>query len=76
MFHILDSIHSLDPATAEFLWTTSVSTLLVLAGAIALWMLPWSDEEIEEVDQSFRKLVGQISVPQAQARTPLVQLPR
>ena len=40
MFHMLDSIHSLDPATAEFLWTASVSTLLVLAGAIALGCCP------------------------------------
>ena len=76
MFHMLDSIHSLDPATAEFLWTASVSTLLVLAGAIALWMLPWSDEEIEEVDQSFRTLVGQITVPRAQPRAPFAPVQR
>lgn len=76
MFHMLDSIHSLDPATAEFLWTASVSTLLVLAGAIALWMLPWSDDEIEEVDQSFRKLVKHVADSRPQPRAPLAHVQR
>ena len=76
MFHMLDSIHSLDPATAELLWTASVSTLLILAGAIALWMLPWSDDEIEEVDQSFRQLVNQMTVSRPQPRAPLAHVQR
>ena len=50
MFHLFEFIQSLDPATAEFLWTACVSTLLVLSTAISIWVLPWSDEEIARVD--------------------------
>jgi hypothetical protein len=76
MFHLLEILQTLDPATAEFVWTASVTTLLMLSTAIALWMLPWSDEEINEVDQSFNKLVSQITIPRAEPRSRLAQIHR
>jgi hypothetical protein len=76
MFSLLDSILTLDPATAEFLWTASVSTLLLLAGSLSIWMLPWSDKEIDEVDQSFQRLVGQITIPQTELRSGLLSARR
>ena len=76
MFSLLESILTLDPATADLLWTASVSTLLLLAGALSIWMLPWSDEEINEVDQSFQRLVGQITIPRAELRSGLLSARR
>lgn len=76
MFHILESVLSLDPATADIVWTATVSTLLVLAGAVSIWMLPWSDEEINEVDQSFKKIVKQVTMQRPEHRSRLVGIRR
>jgi len=76
MFYLLESLQTLDPATAELVWTASVSTLLVLSSAIALWVLPWSDAEISQVDQSFHKMVRRITIPRAEPRAHLVTIRR
>ena len=76
MFHLLEALQTLDPATAEFVWTASVTTLLMLSTAIALWMLPWSDEEIAAVDRDFNEFVSQITIPRAEPRSRLAEIRR
>ena len=39
----------MDPATLDMIWTAVVSTLLISAGTLTIYMLPWSDAEIEAV---------------------------
>ena len=43
----------LDPALLDSLWTLSVGGLLMAAGTITLWALPWSDHAIRETDKAF-----------------------
>ena len=45
----------LNPATIEQIWTLSVITLLMTAGGLTIWLLPWSDEEILAVHQTVKK---------------------
>ena len=76
MFQLFDFIQSLDPATAEFLWTACVSTLLIVSTGISIWMLPWSDREIAEVDESFEKALARIRQTRPTIRTRLVEIRR
>ena len=47
----------LDPATAELISTMTVATLLTIAAAMSLAQLPWSDEEIAQVDHQSHQLL-------------------
>lgn len=40
---------ALDPSFLELVWTLAVTTLLLVAGTITVWVLPWSDQELETV---------------------------
>lgn len=42
----------LDPATIELIWTLSVTTLLMVAGGLTIWLMPWKDEEIMAVHRT------------------------
>jgi hypothetical protein len=46
-----------DPALLELAWSLSVGALAMLASAIALVALPWTDAEIAAVDDEARLLV-------------------
>ena len=46
----------LDPGTAELLWTTTASSLVLVAGALTLLALPWRDDELQAVDDTVRNL--------------------
>ena len=55
---LLSSLHgTADPSFSEALWTLSVCTLLMMAGALAMAMLPWTDRDIARVDTSARSLL-------------------
>lgn len=56
MLNLLATTLSLDPITLDLMWTVLVTTLLLIGGVVTLARLPWSDEEIEEVDSAFRAL--------------------
>ena len=66
MTHTLDSILILcgsllrtsDPAFADALWTATVCSLLMLAGCLAMAMLPWTDREIARVNTTARSLLS------------------
>lgn len=45
---ILQSI-GLEPALIDLLWTAAMTSLLLLAGSMTVWILPWSDRELEDV---------------------------
>ena len=57
MTQLISFLATLDPATIESGWTALMAVLLVGAGVITLLLLPWSDEQIQAVDQSFRVAV-------------------
>ena len=42
----------LNPATAELIWTLTVTTLLLASGGLTIWLMPWSDEEIMAVHRT------------------------
>ena len=51
---LLTSLHgTTDPAFAEALWTATACILLMMAGVLAMAMLPWTDHEIDRVDPNF-----------------------
>lgn len=59
-------VHGLiDPATVEMIWTMAVSALLLLAGTLTIYILPWSNAEIDAVYSSFSQLPSRIptSIP-------------
>ena len=49
-----------DPMTAETLYTALTCAGAITMGLLALSMLPWTDAEIEEVDQSARRMLIQL----------------
>jgi hypothetical protein len=54
---LFTALFDLDAATADLLWTATMCTLLLAAGGVTLAMLPWSDREISDVDDTFRGLL-------------------
>jgi len=46
-----------DPALSSLLWTCFSALTLIASAAMALAMLPWTDEQISAVDDEFRSLV-------------------
>ena len=44
----------LDPATTEFIWTLTITGLLMEAGSLTIWLMPWSDAEILAVHQTVK----------------------
>lgn len=53
----------LDPTLANLLFTGAVCTFVVGVSAMALSMLPWSDEELSQVDQAAGRWLFQVAVP-------------
>ena len=49
-----------DPMTAETLYTALTCAGAITMGLLSLSMLPWTDSEIEEVDQSARRILTQL----------------
>jgi hypothetical protein len=64
---LLTSLFELDAATADLVWTGVMCTLLLAAGGVTLAMLPWSDSEISDVDDTFRGLLTSVGVAPAGA---------
>jgi len=64
---MLSSLTTIDPATLDLIWTTSVSSLLLICGGLTLALLPWRDEEIEAVEHSFRSACSLATAPRRQA---------
>ena len=50
-----------DPNTALTLQTLLLCGMVLLAGAVALLSLPWTDAEIAQVDREARNLVRPLS---------------
>lgn len=53
---LLTTLLAIDPMTADLIWTVTVCSLVLAAGGLTLAMLPWTDQEIARVDNSFRAL--------------------
>jgi hypothetical protein len=49
-----------DPATANLVFTALSCAGAISLGLLSLCMLPWTDAEIEEVDQSAQQLASQL----------------
>lgn len=47
-----------DPSVATLLWTCFSTLVLLASGAVALAMLPWSDEQVRAVDDEVRALAA------------------
>ena len=50
-----------DPAAADLVFTALSCAGLITMGLLGLFVLPWTDEEIERVDQSARQLAQQLN---------------
>jgi len=57
---ITDAI-ALDPLAVDALLTFGLAGMLVVAAVVVLAMLPWTDQQIEEVDAEARRLAGGIA---------------
>ena len=57
----------IDPSTFELVWTMGITMFLLLAGTLTVWMLPWSDSEIDAVYNS----ITQNFSPQAKPAAPI-----
>ena len=42
--------------TTDLVFTIALSALLILSGAIALWILPWSDTDVAETTRALGSL--------------------
>jgi hypothetical protein len=61
----------LDPATIELIWTLSVTTLLMAAGGLTIWIMPWKDEEIMAVHRTVSSVAAaHLPIPLANAAMP------
>lgn len=61
MLELLSTAFALDPITVDLIWTVAMCSLLLLAGAVSLAMLPWTDAEIEDVDQAFQAFCAPVA---------------
>jgi len=52
-----------NPSNVDLIWTITVSTLLLIGGGISIWLLPWSEAEIQDVHNSARKLASNPMAP-------------
>jgi len=43
-----------DPALFHAIWSIAMSIMLLMAGGLTLAILPWSDDEIDQVDNAAR----------------------
>lgn len=50
-----------DPATADLVFTALSCAGLIAMGMLGLFVLPWTDEDIERVDRSARQLAQQLN---------------
>ena len=57
----------IDPITFELVWTMGISMFLLLAGTLTVWMLPWSDSEIDAVYNSITRNLS----PQTKSTAPI-----
>ena len=60
MFEVIFTHGLFDPATIEVLWTMAVSSLLLLAGTLTVYILPWSNAEIDAVYNTFAQLPSRL----------------
>ncbi len=64
----------LDPATIELIWTLSVTTLLMVAGGLTIWLMPWKDAEIMAVHRTVKSVAAaRLPVPLTTAAMPAAQ---
>ncbi|MCB9779786.1 MAG: hypothetical protein H6742_14570 [Alphaproteobacteria bacterium] len=54
----MTALTHLDPALFELLLTTGLSLGLIASAALTIAALPWSDDEIEQVDSHARRLAA------------------
>jgi hypothetical protein len=50
-------LNLIDPATADLIFTFAVSGALLGASALAIWMMPWTDAEIEATEAAADRLL-------------------
>jgi len=47
----------IDPATFDLVWTMAMAAMLLLAGTLSAYILPWSDAEIDATYNSIHNSV-------------------
>ena len=52
---------SLDPVTADLIFTALTAALLLAGGVFALRLLPWTDAEIDAADRAARSEARRLS---------------
>lgn len=50
-------LNLIDPATADLIFTFAISGALLGASALAIWMMPWTDAEIEATEAAADRLL-------------------
>jgi hypothetical protein len=50
-------LNLIDPATADLLFTLGVTGTLLGASALSIWMMPWTDAEIEATEAAADRLL-------------------
>ena len=50
-------LNLIDPATADLIFTFAISGTLLGASALAIWMMPWTDAEIEATESAADRLL-------------------
>jgi len=50
-------LNLIDPATADLILTFAISGALSGASALAIWMMPWTDAEIEATEAAADRLL-------------------
>jgi hypothetical protein len=58
----------IDPATLDLVWTLAAAGGLVGLAALCLFALPWTDQEIAQMDSAFRTM-GEITTETVPLRT-------
>ena len=51
-------LFSIDPATADLVFTFAVSAALLGASALSIWMMPWTDAEIAATESAADRLLA------------------
>lgn len=50
-------INLFDPATADMIFTLGTSVLVLGATALSLWMMPWTDADIQATEAAADQLL-------------------
>ena len=62
-------INHFDPATADMIFTLCTSAIVLGATGLSLWMMPWTDADIEATEAAADRMLQATWTP-VRARSP------